>query len=112
MAFAEIKEHEDALSRSFVVGLGRLPKVNLFGVPEVNDDRGPTFAISIDGREPGAVAAHLASRGVYVWSGHYYAVNVMRQLAVLDQGGLVRVGFVHYNTETEVNRALEALAEV
>jgi cysteine desulfurase family protein (TIGR01976 family) len=112
MAFAEIKEHEDALSRSFVVGLGRLPKVNLFGVPEVNDDRGPTFAISIDAREPGAVAAHLASRGVYVWSGHYYAVNVMRQLAVLDQGGLVRVGFVHYNTETEVNRALEALAEI
>ena len=112
MAFAEIKDHEDALSRSFVVGLGRLPKVNLFGVPEVNNDRGPTFAISIDGHEPAAVAAHLASRGVYVWSGHYYAVNVMRQLGVLDQGGLVRVGFVHYNTETEVNRALEALAEV
>lgn len=112
MAFSEIKGHEDAMSRRFVDGLRRLPKVRLFGVPEVNDDRGPTFAISIDGCEPDAVAAHLATRGVYVWSGHYYAVNVMRRLGVLDQGGLVRIGFVHYNTEGEVDRALEGLAEL
>jgi selenocysteine lyase/cysteine desulfurase len=36
----------------------------------------------------------------------------MRQLGVLDEGGLVRIGFVHYNTESEVDRALDALAEI
>ena len=112
MAFAEITDHEEGLSRGFIEGVNQLPKVGLFGVPEVNSNRGPTFAISLDGHEPAAVAAHLASRGVYVWSGHYYAVNVMQQLGVLDQGGLVRVGFVHYNTLGEVDRLLEALAEL
>jgi selenocysteine lyase/cysteine desulfurase len=112
MAFAEITEYESGLARTFLEGVGRLPKVRLFGVPEVNNNRGPTFAISVDGGEPAAVAAHLASRGVYVWWGHYYAVNVMRQLGVLDQGGLVRVGLVHYNTRGEVDRVLEALAEL
>ena len=50
--------------------------------------------------------------GLYVWSGHYYAVNVMDRLGVLDEGGLVRIGFVHYNTANEVDRALEALADL
>jgi selenocysteine lyase/cysteine desulfurase len=36
----------------------------------------------------------------------------MDRLGVLDAGGLVRIGFVHYNTATEVDRALEALADL
>jgi selenocysteine lyase/cysteine desulfurase len=52
----------------------------------------------------------MAAAGIYVWSGHYYAVNVMDRLGLLDDGGLVRIGFVHYNTSAEVDRALEVLA--
>jgi selenocysteine lyase/cysteine desulfurase len=47
-----------------------------------------------------------------VWSGDYYAVEVMRRLGVADEGGLVRIGFVHYNTVSEVDRVLNALAEL
>jgi len=34
---------------------------------------------------------------------------VMDRLGVLDDGGLVRIGFVHYNTADEVDRALDVL---
>ena len=34
----------------------------------------------------------------------------MDRLGVSDTGGLVRIGFVHYNTTDEVDRVLEALA--
>jgi selenocysteine lyase/cysteine desulfurase len=44
-----------------------------------------------------------------VWDGHYYALEVMRRLGVLDTGGLVRIGFVHYNTVEEVDRVIDAL---
>jgi selenocysteine lyase/cysteine desulfurase len=54
----------------------------------------------------------MIGAGINVWSGHYYAVNVMDRLGVLDEGGLVRIGFVHYNTADEVDRALEALADL
>ena len=47
-----------------------------------------------------------------VWDGHYYAVSVMEALGMLDRGGLVRIGFVHYNTEAEVDRTLELLAGI
>ena len=54
----------------------------------------------------------MAERGIFVWSGHYYAVEVMRRLGVLDKGGLVRIGFVHYNTMDELGRLVEALEEI
>jgi selenocysteine lyase/cysteine desulfurase len=57
-----------------------------------------------------AVAMRLGEQGIFVWHGHYYAVAVMERLGVLEQGGLVRIGFVHYNTMAEVDRVIAALA--
>jgi selenocysteine lyase/cysteine desulfurase len=36
----------------------------------------------------------------------------MERLGLLDKGGLVRIGFVHYNTEQEVDQVLEALSRL
>jgi selenocysteine lyase/cysteine desulfurase len=56
------------------------------------------------------VASRFAAQGIYIWSGHYYALNAVERLGFLESGGLARIGFVHYNTVAEVDRALEALA--
>jgi selenocysteine lyase/cysteine desulfurase len=53
---------------------------------------------------------HLGERGIAVWHGNYYAVEVMEQLGLAD--GAVRVGIVHYNTADEVDRLLAALAGI
>ena len=53
--------------------------------------------------------SYFGDQGIFVWSGNYYAVEVMDRLGVSDRGGLVRIGFVHYNTVEEVDRVLEAL---
>ena len=111
-AYESISIHETGLSRRFLTGIDELDKVQVYGVPEAGDRRVSTFAIGVDGYHPGEVAQRLLANGLYVWSGHYYAVNVMSGLGVLDEGGLVRIGFVHYNTSQEVDRALETLAEL
>jgi len=54
------------------------------------------------------VAEHLAKSEIYVWSGNYYALEVMERLGYAAHG-LVRVGLVHYNTYHEVDRLMEAL---
>jgi putative spermidine/putrescine transport system substrate-binding protein len=61
-------------------------------------------AIEVEGMDAEEVAGRFAEHGIYVWAGHYYAVNVMDRLGVLDDGGLVRLGFCHYNTPEEVDR--------
>jgi cysteine desulfurase family protein (TIGR01976 family) len=99
-----IREHEQALGQRFLDGL---PDAwTLYGPPTM-DGRVSTFAIRHAEESPEATAARLAEAGFAVWSGNYYAVEVMKHLGLAD--GAVRVGFVHYNTEDEVDRLLAAL---
>ncbi|MGA7096314.1 MAG: cysteine desulfurase-like protein [Acidimicrobiia bacterium] len=111
-AFGRIDQHETVLGSRFIEGISSLPKISLFGVPEMDGSRVATFAISVEGARPDQVADRFATTGIYVWSGHYYAVNVMDRLGRMDDGGLVRIGFVHYNTLEEVDRALEVLESI
>ena len=47
-----------------------------------------------------------------MWDGHYYAITLMERLGLQETGGAVRIGFCHYHTNEEVDRVLEALAEL
>jgi cysteine desulfurase family protein (TIGR01976 family) len=102
-----IRAHEHALGEQL---LGGLPRTwTLHGLPTM-DGRVPTFALTHESTPPDAAAARLAERKLAVWSGDYYALEVMKRLGLAD--GAVRVGLVHYNTAEEVDRLLEALREL
>lgn len=111
-AFEALGRHESTLGERFLDGIADLEHVSLHGPPEMGEIRVATFAVAVDGVPAAEVAAEMAARGIYVWAGHYYAVNVMERLGVLDAGGLVRIGFCHYNTLDEVDRALEILGSL
>ena len=85
--------------------------MRLYGPPTMAG-RVPTFGFTLAGHHPDAVAEHLASRGIHAWSGHFYAVEVIRRLELEEAGGLVRVGLCHYATASEVDRLLAALGEL
>lgn len=108
-AMAEVVAHGESMGERFLAGAAELPQVTVYGITDDVSARTPTFAISVRGRNPVEVATRLGDQGIFVWAGHYYAVEVMRHLGVLDDGGLVRIGFVHYNTPEEVDRVLDAL---
>ena len=109
-AMEQIGVYERSLSERFLNGIATISGITMYG-RSVPDGRTPTFAISVDGTHPDDVAGILGDQGIFVWSGDYYAVEVMRRLGVADEGGLVRIGFAHYNTAEEVDRVLTALAE-
>jgi cysteine desulfurase family protein (TIGR01976 family) len=103
-----IRRHERSLGQRFLDGLPE--RCTLYGLPTM-EGRVPTFAFRVDGVAPRHAAELLAERGIAVWDGDYYAVEAMDRLG-LQPDGAVRAGFVHYNTEVEVDRLLEALAEI
>ncbi len=113
-AMQAIKVYEKTLSERFLRGVVEVPGLRLYGITDLErlDERTPTFALSLAGYSSAEVAAHLSKRGIFVWDGHYYAVAVMERLGLLEKGGLVRVGFVHYNTAGEVDRVLAALGQM
>jgi cysteine desulfurase family protein (TIGR01976 family) len=104
-----IRAHEHALGQRFLDGLP--PTATLYG-RKTMDGRVPTFAFTIDGVAPQAVAERLGERGIAVWAGNYYAFEVIRRLGLEGTGGSVRAGVVHYNTEGEVDRLLDELAQL
>ena len=111
-AFTAIGRHERSLGERFLDGVAAMEHVRLYGLPEMSEKRVATFAVAVDELPATEVASRMASQGVYVWAGHYYAVNVMDRLGVLDDEGLVRIGFCHYNTAEEVDRALGVLSSI
>jgi cysteine desulfurase family protein (TIGR01976 family) len=102
---------EAELSRRFLDGLATIPHVRLYGIadPARVGERTPTFAVRVGDRHPLETAKALAERGVFVWDGHYYAIELMERLGLLETGGAVRIGFCHYNTPQEVDRVLDEL---
>ena len=109
-----IKQYEAILSERFLRAATRVPGIRVYGItdPEELERRTPTFAISLAGFSPEYVATYLGDRGFFVWHGHYYAVEVMARLELLESGGLVRIGFTHYNTYEELDRLIDVLIEL
>ena len=113
-AMQAVKEYEERLSLHFLQKARTVPGLRVYGITDVERlaERAPTFAVSLAGYSARQVAVHLGRQGIFVWDGHYYAVAVMERLGVLEDGGLVRIGLVHYNTGEEVERAVAALREL
>ena len=110
-AMTAIRAYETALSAALLDGLTSVPGLRLYGItdPVRLDRRVPTFAFTIDGMPSPQVQHLLAERGIFSWSGNYYALSIMERLGLEGKGGAVRIGAVHYNTPNELDRLIESL---
>jgi cysteine desulfurase family protein (TIGR01976 family) len=113
-AMEAIRVTERGLSRAALTALGGIPGLKLRGIVDASrlDERVPTFAFTLAGHAPREIAAELGERGIAVWDGDYYAYELIRALGLAESGGMVRVGFVHYNEAAEIERLAEALHEI
>ncbi|MCS7061214.1 MAG: cysteine desulfurase-like protein [Anaerolineae bacterium] len=113
-AMNAIRSYEHTLKIRLLNGLSSIPGIRIYGITEATRlaQRAPTFAIRITGHPPRHIAQRLAERGICVWDGNYYALNLTERLGVESSGGMVRIGPVHYNTSAEIDRLLTALEEI
>jgi len=113
-AYEAIQHHERGLIEKLISGLLAIHGLKLYGIgdPQRFDQRCPTVAVRITGFTPVELAAKLGDRGFFTWDGNYYALNLSERLDVEKDGGFLRIGLAHYNTEEEVERFLKALREI
>jgi cysteine desulfurase family protein (TIGR01976 family) len=113
-AYEAIRAHERSLTERMLRGLHEIHGLKLYGIgdPSRIDSRCPTFALRISGHTPLELATRLGDRGIFTWDGNYYAINLTERLGVEKDGGFLRIGFAHYNTEEEVDRALNELRTI
>jgi len=112
-AYRTTAAYERRLISRLIDGLQVIPGVRLYGIsdPSRFGERCATLSLRIGNHHPTTVARFLGERGIFTWDGNYYALNLTERLGVESQGGLLRIGLVHYNTMEEVERLLTALRE-
>jgi cysteine desulfurase family protein (TIGR01976 family) len=110
-ALNAVRDYENGLTARLLAGLAGRPRFRVWGIAQPGRlaQRVPTVSITVADRDAAAVAQHLAGREVYVWSGDFYAWELVGRLGLRPHGGLVRLGLVHYNTADEVDRLLAEL---
>lgn len=107
-----VQAYERGLVAALIEGLSTIDGLRVAGITDASRFawRVPTVAFELDGKSPDEIAACLAQHDVFVWSGDYYALEIMQRLN--RPQGLVRVGIAQYNTIEEINRLLELVDQM
>ena len=113
-AYRAIRLYEMDLAARMIRGLVEIPGLRFYGIsdPSRFAERVPTVGVRLANHTPLEAATFLGDRGIFTWDGNYYALNLTERLGVENDGGLLRIGLVHYNTAEEVDRLLAALREL
>jgi len=109
-AYAGLHERNLKLTRDLWEGLSALKGVRLYG-PSPDVARTPTIAFTVEDVTSTEVARRLAARGLFLSHGDFYAATVVERLG-LGEEGLVRAGCACYTTEEEIQRLVDAVAEI
>jgi cysteine desulfurase family protein (TIGR01976 family) len=109
-AYREIGLYERALVARLLAGLDQISDMKVWGInaPERIEERVATVSFTHERFSAAQMSDQLGRAGFFTWHGNYYALNLTESLG-LEPEGMLRVGMVHYNTLTEVERFLEAL---
>lgn len=111
-AVLAVQDYERELVSELIDGLRAIRGVSIAGIVE-QDRMGlrvPTVAMVKDGQSPAEIASMLAAENVYVWSGDYYAAEIMQRLSRPE--GMVRIGIGQYNTREEIQRVLNLIESI
>ncbi len=92
-------------------GLDAIKGVTAYGPPP-NDDsqpRTPTISCTVAGISATEVCRELATKGLFVSDGDFYATTVVEKLGI---DGLIRIGCACYTTEEEILRIIDAIHSI
>ncbi|WP_458792483.1 aminotransferase class V-fold PLP-dependent enzyme [Yoonia sp. MH D7] len=105
-----MREHEIALAQPILDYVTSKNSVRLIG-PREAAKRAPTVAMALQGNAHD-VAAKLAPLGIMAGGGDFYAGRALGALGVDANLGVLRVSFVHYTQQSEVDKLISALDQV
>jgi cysteine desulfurase family protein (TIGR01976 family) len=91
-------------------GLSAINGVRLYG-PSPESLRTATVSFTVEGVPATEVARRLATRGLFLSHGDFYAATVIERLG-LEPEGLVRAGCACYTTREEVERLIEGVGQI
>lgn len=103
-----VAAHDRALSARLLGGLRDIPGVSLIG-PDTTEGRVGVFSLDFPGKDNAEIAARLEEEfGILTRCGLHCAPNAHRTLSTFPRG-TVRLSLGWFNTEADIDRALQAI---
>ncbi len=106
-----MEEHEQPLASYFKEQLRQIQGLRLY-VPPTGKPCTSTISFRLKQIDPKAIAAALGEKGIFVWAGSFYAVQLVKSLRLAETGGLLRIGLAPYNTREEIDRTLAEILRI
>ena len=113
-AFEVSIAYENPLAQRLIDGLSDIPGLTIHGITDRKRlaDRVPTVSFTVDGIVPETIVRQMNAENIFLWSGHNYAWEIVHQLGIPAEQGVVRIGIAHYNTAAEIDETLESVHRV
>ncbi|HET8905044.1 MAG TPA: hypothetical protein VFN16_13695 [Saccharospirillum sp.] len=58
---------------------------------------------------PQVLAQSLVEQGIHCGAAHFYAVRLLEAMGIDPASGMLRLSFVHYTSQAEMDQLLQAL---
>jgi len=105
-----IQEHENQLAAPMLDFLSNHPDIKLIGKTNTDDnDRAPTIAFKPLKQSSESLVHTLQDNGIGTENGNFYAHRLITDLGIDPDDGVVRLSFVHYNQQSDVDKILTEL---
>jgi cysteine desulfurase family protein (TIGR01976 family) len=102
------RAHETRLLQPLLDFLAAHPKVQLIGRRRASE-RAPTVSLTVKGSRSADLASRLAEAKLGVGVGNFYAYRLLKALGIDTEDGALRLSFVHYTSQDEVDRLIQEL---
>ena len=99
---------EQARMAPLLEALDAHPRVRIVG-PSTTQARAPTVSIVVEGMAADDLCRALARENVMCGHGHFYAARLLDAMGIGADNGVLRLSFVHYTSDADVERAIDAL---
>ncbi|HEY8380755.1 MAG TPA: cysteine desulfurase-like protein [Microvirga sp.] len=109
-AFEDIAAHEEVIGERLLAYLRDRNDVRIIGSRSADRaTRVPTISFQVEGRDPGSVVRRVDGDNIGIRYGDFHSRRLIEHLGLAEDGGVLRVSMVHYNTVEEVDRLVASL---
>lgn len=105
-----LRAHETQLLQPVLDFLASKNSIRVLG-PSVAESRAPTVALATQ-TDPHTLAEKLAERGIMASAGDFYALRALQAQKVPVDPGVLRLSFVHYTSQDDVDKLMNALDDL
>ena len=105
--------HEERIANPFLDYLNSRTDIKIIGQKKIeNKNRAPTISFTSNKISSKNISKHLVENGIATRNDNFYAWRCLEALGIDTEDGLIRTSMVHYNSENDVDKLIEALKKI